>query len=233
MEAEYEKWLQAETPESTAALLTAAKPTIDSAVQAYGRGNPALRTKAKVLALGAFRSYDPNKGTKLRTHLMTQMQPLIRHARGFENIARIPERVSADLYLSNQAKKEFMDKHRRDPTDRELADATGLSTRRIAHVRGFARGDIAESGLKEMDEGENSIMYPGVAKPDPAQIWLEFVHHDSSPIDRQILEWKTGYNGAKILSTTEIAKKLGMTPGAVSQRAAKLATRLTEGQGYA
>jgi DNA-directed RNA polymerase specialized sigma subunit len=186
-----------------------------------------------VLALGAFKSYDPNKGTKLRTHLMTQLQPLIRHARNYENIARVPERVSADLYMVNQAKRDFVDRHKRDPSDHELADHTGLSSRRIAHVKSFARGDIAESGLKEMDEGESSIMYPGVAKADPAQIWLEYVHHDATPVDRQILEWKTGYNGQKVMTTTEIAKRLGLTPGAVSQRSAKIAERLAEGQNYA
>lgn len=233
MDDAFAKWKEDPSPDNTTALLSAADPTINSAVQAYGRGNPALRTKAKVLALGAFKTYDPNKGTKLRTHVMTQLQPLIRHSRSYENVTRTPERVSADLYLMNQAKKDFSDKHRRDPTDHELADHTGLSARRIAHVRGFARGDIAESGLKEMDEGEMSIMYPGVVKPDPAQIWLEFVHHDSTPVDRQILEWKTGYNGQKILTTTEIAKRLGMTPGAISQRAAKIAERLAEGQEYA
>ena len=233
MEEAFEKWKGAPTPENAASLLDAAKPVIDSAVQAYGRGNPALRTKAKVLALGAFQSYDPSKGTKLRTHLMTQMQPLIRHSRQFDNIARVPERVSGDLYMINQAKKDFLDKFRRDPTDHELADETGLSSRRIAHVRGFARGDMSESGLKESDEGEMSIMYPGVSRPDPAQIWLEYVHHDASPIDRQILEWKTGYNGQKVLSTTDIAKRLGLTPGAISQRSAKIAEKLAEGQNYA
>jgi len=232
MEEAFKEWKRNPSADNTVALLEAAKPVIESAIQAYGHGNPAVRTKAKVLALGAFKTYDPSKGTKLRTHLMTQLQPLIRHVRNYENIASIPERVSADLYLMNQAKKEFIDKHRRDPTDHELADHTGLSARRIAHVRGFARGDIAESGLKEMDEGEMSIMYPGVAKADPAQIWLEYVHHDATPTDRQILEWKTGYNGQKILTTTEIAKRLGLTPGAVSQRAAKLAERLAEGQQY-
>jgi DNA-directed RNA polymerase specialized sigma subunit len=229
MEDEYKAWKENPTPDHLQSLLTAANPTLDSAVQSYGRGNPALRSRAKLLAIGAFKSYDPKKGTKLRTHVMTQLQPLNRHARLYENVVSIPERVSADLYLMNQARQQLTDKLGRDPVDQELADHSGLSTRRIKHIQGFARSEMAESGLHEMDNGEQSTMYPGVNRPDPHQIWLEYVHHDATPVDKQILEWRTGYNGKPKLEVQEIAKRLGLTAGAISQRSAKLARLIAEG----
>lgn len=229
MEEAFDTWKKEPTQPNLQSLLTAANPTIDAAVQSYGRGNPALRSKAKVLAIKAFNSFDPKQGTKLRTHLMTQLQPLNRHARLYENVVNVPERVSADLYLMNQSRQKFMDDKGREPLDQELADSSGLSTRRLAHIRGFAKSEMAESAFHEMDEGEQAIMYPGVSKADPKQIWLEYVHHDAGPVDKQILEWRTGYNGKPKLEVNEIAKRLGITASAVSQRSARLAQQIAEG----
>ncbi len=233
MEKEFDVWKKEPSQPNLQALLKAANPVLDSAVQSYGRGNPALRSKAKVLAVGAFNSYDPAKGTKLRTHLMTQLQPLNRHARLYENVVSIPERVSADLYLMNQSKQQFKDERGRDPNDQELADHSGLSTRRLKHIQGFSKNEMSESALHEMDDGEQAIMYPGVHRADPQQVWFEYVHHDASPVDKQILEWKTGYNGKPKLEVNAIAKRLGITAGAVSQRSAKLAQLIAEGSRHA
>jgi RNA polymerase primary sigma factor len=233
VEEAFDKWKGEPSQPNLQELLKKANPVIDSAVQSYGRGNPALRSQAKVLAVKAFQSYDPKQGTKLRTHLLTQLQPLSRHSRLYENIVHVPERVSADLYRMNQSKQQFMDEHGREPVDQELADHSGLSVKRLAHIQGFAHKEMAESGLHEMDDGDQGVMYPGIAKADPQQVWLEYVHHDAEPIDKQILEWRTGYNGKPKLSVNEIAGKLKITPGAVSQRSAKLAKLIAEGSHYA
>jgi predicted transcriptional regulator len=44
------------------------------------------------------------------------------------------------------------------------------------------------------------------------------------------MEWKTGIYGKQILSTNDIAKKLGLTPGAVSQRASRILAKVNEGR---
>lgn len=231
MEEAFKVWDTSKNPENMGKLLDAAEPVIQSALQSYAGGNKSLRGRARLLAASAFQTFDPTKGAKLRTHLMTQLQPLNRYNKAFQQVTHVPERVSADLYKINQEHQKFFDQYGKEPTDRELADVTGLSSRRIAKVRGFARGEMAESSLTEMDEGEKSVMYPGVSKVDPKQVWLEYVHHDLAPTDQKILEWRTGYNGKMVLSNNEIAKRLGLSPGAVSQRAAKIAERIAQGAG--
>lgn len=231
MEEAYQVWKKQPSPENMGALLDKASPVLDSAIRSYGGGNQALKSRARKIAIEAFKTYDPNKGAKLSSHLMTQLQPLTRHAREYGQLVKIPERISLDLYRLSQAEQEHMNTYNRPPSDKELADKTGMSMRRLSKVRDYRRGETAESAFTESDEGDRSIMYPGVNKPDPQAIWMEYVHHDSSPLDQQILEWRTGYNGKEVLSNNEIAKRLNLSASAVSQRAAKLAQRLSEGQG--
>jgi DNA-directed RNA polymerase specialized sigma subunit len=231
MEEHFDAWSKNQTPENMASLLDAADPVIGSALTSYAGGNQLFRGKARKLAIDAFKSFDPSKGTKLRTHLMVQLQPLSRMHRDHSQSIRIPERISSDLYHVNQANQQLFDKLGREPSDKEIADHTGLSMRRLVHVRKFARPSLPESGLTfTNEEGEEEVFYPGTEKADPQRVWIEYVHHDLSPMDQKILEWKTGLYGKSVLSTMEIARRMGMTPGAVSQRAAKISARIAEGK---
>jgi DNA-directed RNA polymerase specialized sigma subunit len=228
MEETYERWKKKPTPEGMGELLESSQPVLRSAVQSYAGGNEALMGRARILASGAFQNYDPAKGTKLRTHLMTQLQPLTRHAKAYGQVTRVPERVQTDLYHLRQAEQTFKEGKGREASDLELAERTNLSPSRIAHVRNFARPEAAESSFA--DNG-GAINYPGVERPDPERILIEYVHHDLDPLDRKILEWRTGLYGKEQLSNNEIAKRLNLTPGAISQRAAKVAKRISDLKG--
>lgn len=221
----YQQWKKRPGPDTMDALLKEADPVLDSAIQSYGGGNKALRGRAKVLAMDAFEKYDPQQGTKLRTHVMNQLQPLSRHQREYSSITHVPERVQLDAYRLKQEQSKFHDEFGREPSDGELAERTGLSAKRIRHVRTFNRPDMAESMFTD-DEG--GVVLPGTVKPDYQSVWIEYVHHDLDPVDQKILEWKTGYNGSKVLENQEIARRLGLTPGAVSQRSAKISAKLAE-----
>jgi hypothetical protein len=100
---------------------------------------------------------------------------------------------------------------------------------RLRHLRKFMRQESSESGMQTVsDEGGPEPFYPGSAQASPEDVWMEYVHHDANPIDQKILEWKTGYNGKEIVATQEIARRLRISPSAVSQRAARMAKRMNE-----
>jgi RNA polymerase primary sigma factor len=225
MESEYETWKQKPTDINFDVVLDKAEPVINSAIQSYAGGDKTLHTRAQLLAARAIKNFDPKKGAKLRTHLMTQLQPLSRAYRERTQLISVPERVTVDLYKMRQEEQRFKDQFGRSPSDGELTSATGLSRRRLMHVRKFSGRETAESSLVG-DEGE--ILYPGVSSPDPEQILIEYVHHDLDPMDQMILEFRSGLYGKQVLSNNEIAAKLKLSPGAVSQRAAKIAARITE-----
>jgi DNA-directed RNA polymerase specialized sigma subunit len=225
MESAYEAWKQKPTEINFDAVLDKAEPVINSALQSYAGGDKTLHTKAQLLTARAIKSFDSTKGTKLRTHVMTQLQPLSRVYRERTQLISVPERVTTDLYKMKQEEQRFKDQFGRPPADSELTSATGLSRRRLAHIRKFSARETAESSLVG-DEGE--VLYPGVSAPDPEQILIEYVHHDLEPLDQMILEFRSGLHGKPVLSNNEIATRLKLSPGAVSQRAAKIAARITD-----
>jgi len=226
MDKAYEAWQKAPTPENLTALIGAASPVIDSALSSYGSGDPALRGRAKILAVGAVRSFDPKQGVALKTHLMNQLKPLHREAAHRSTVVSVPEKMLADSHQLYRSEQEFIDEHGREPNVTELAARTGYSPDRIAKVREAAKPAVAESlGVP----GTGASHQPGVQRTNPQQIWLEFVHHDLGNIDKKILEWKKGLYGQPVLANQEIAQRLNLSPGAVSQRSARIAARLAEG----
>lgn len=228
LEDAYDFWQRNRSSENMMTLLHAASPVMDKALTTYAGGEKALRTRAKQLALDAFDTYDSKQGTKLRTHLMIRLQPLRRDYLQRVTPVAVPERVQQDRYRMEQAERMLNDALGHEPSDDELADNLGLSQRRIAHIRKFTRGTLLE-GQMVSPEGEQLL--PGSAQLSPEDVWVEYVHHDLDPRDKKILEWKTGLHGKQILSNNEIAKRLRLSPGAVSQRAAKIALRIEEGAG--
>lgn len=225
MDEAYKTWKAQPTSENLRGFLDKAEPVIKSALNSYAGGNEALKSQARILAVEAARKYDPKQGTKLKTYLMTQLQPLSRVARARGSITQVPERVSIDLYHLRQAEQTFNDEKGRPPSDTELIDRLGFSRKRLLHLRNFMSGDVSETGVSSPESG---AMLPGVARADPAQIMMEYVHHDLDPLDQMILEHKTGLYGKPVLSTNDIAIKLKLSPAAVSQRAKKVSQRVLD-----
>ena len=232
----YKNWKTAKTPENNTKILGALQPVIDTAVSSYGgqTPTPTLRSRAKIMAIKALDSYDPKRGN-VRTHLLSQLQSLRRLSAQEQNIIRIPEQVGLDFQNLSRATAELSDELGREPTDDELANHTNLSKLRIRKIRNFNQ-PIAEGTTSQiLDEnssgGDVASSLPGDNRA--ADAWADFVHGDLGPTDQLIMDWTLGRNGKRRASTQEIAKRLGVTPGAVSQRAAKIQTmldkRITQG----
>ena len=216
-------------PAATGRFLDAIKPIIASAVRSYGGKNPSpvLHSKAKLMALDAARRYDPSKA-KLRTHLMTNLQGLRRLVVREGQIISIPERVGLDLHHIHRATEELADRLGRDPSDSELADHTGISLKRLAHVR-KAKPGFAESQMVTQGESGEEQFNPAVVDPtgNRKQL-LDFIYHDLHPVDQLILEHTVGLHGKRILPKQEIARKVGLSAGSISQRAARIQQTLDE-----
>ena len=217
----FNAWKAEDSPATRGALLRQVNPIIDTALHSYGgTAGPAIRGQAKMLALNAFKSYDPAKGT-MRTHLLSQLQGLRRAAAQSQQIISIPERVALDRGHLTETTDSLRDELGRDPSDMELAARTGLSLKRINYIRQAKMGTNTGSILD--DEGE--VFDPASKIPgntDRNDAWSEMVYYDLSDVDRKIMEHTLGLRGAQILSTGELAANLGVTPGAISQRKARI-----------
>lgn len=225
----YTTWKTNQTPETNTKMLSAVQPVIDSALVSYGGSahSPTLKSKARLMALKALGTYDPNRGN-VRTHLLSQLQSLRRAAAKEQNIITLPEQVGLDFQNITHAENELRDQYGRDPTDDELADYTNLSKRRINKIRQFnqplAEGTVSKIVDEDSGGGDVASQIPG--RRDATEAWLNFVYDDLGPTDKLIMDMTLGRNGRRKTSTQDIAARLRLTPGAVSQRAAKIQTML-------
>lgn len=225
----YTAWKKNQTPESNTQILAAVQPVIDSALSSYaGAGHsPTMRSRARMMALKALGTYEPNKGN-VRTHLLSQLQSLRRAAAKEQNIISIPEQVGLDFQKLTSAENELRDQYGRDPTDDELADYTNLSRRRLQKIRKFnqplAEGTVSRIVDEDSTGGDVASSIPG--RTSAADAWMDFVYDDLGPTDKLIMDMTLGRNGKRRASTQEIANRLRLTPGAISQRAAKIQAML-------
>ena len=222
----HKQWLQKPTPALNSQLLQKVQPIVDTAVSSYVGQTPtsAIKTRAKLMALKAMQNFDPTRGN-IKTHLLSQLQSLRRLAAQEQNIIAIPEQVGLDFQKLNEAESALRDRLSRDPSDDEIADETGLSTRRIQKIRAFhkpvAEGStVIETADDYADSGSVASKIPGQVNEQEA--WMNFVYGDLDPVNKLIMDMSLGRNGKKKTSVQEIARRLNITPGAVSQRAAKI-----------
>ena len=233
LEPEYAKpyyaWKTTPSPSTRSQLLKTVNPVIDEAVHSYGgasRGSPVLRSRARMMALRSFDTYDPAKGT-MKTHMLSQLRSLQRAGAQEANILSMPEQVALDRQHLRASEAELEDKLGRQPSDNEIANSTGLSLKRLAYIRQGHSG-INTGRIAPTDENDQApaVQIPGQQNMDA---WTEFVYQDlTSPRDQMIMEHALGLHGKKRLPPQQIAKRLGITPSAVSQRAAKIQAAMDE-----
>ena len=227
IEDHWNTWHKHPTKKNLRTLMNEAKPVIDKSMRSYAKNaSPAVRSKAKVLAVKAFKTYDPSGRSKLSTWLHTQMQPLSREAQSYDTV-HTPEKIRFDLAHVNKMHNRFVDENNREPNEDELADYTGLSRKRIAHIRKYDRKLLYESFFDPEDDDDSGSL-PGTNKPE--NLWADFVYAELGEKDKLIYDLKTGRGGrGKPLSVNQIAKKVGISASAVSQRLAKISQRIQEG----
>jgi RNA polymerase primary sigma factor len=222
----YKLWQERQDPASTSDLLKALTPVVDSAVRTYGGAKPSpnLRTKAKLLTLEALKKYDSKKA-KLRTHLMSNLQGLRRASVQESQIISIPERVAIELGRAKSAENELHDRLGRLPSDQEIAEEAGMSLKRLGYIR-QAQPGMSEGSLSAIQTDDGLVQMSPAVKDNNDDTWVDFIYHDLQPVDQLILAHTLGLYGRKKLSKQQIASALGLSAGAVSQRAARIQSRL-------
>lgn len=216
----FQSWQQDPSKVNTGALVRSLDPVLNNAIRSYASdmlGSPTVKSRAKQIAIGALGSYDPAKGS-LRSHMLVHLQRLRRVAASSRQIIRMPEQVMRDQMIAGQAQKELAANLDRDPSDQELADHTGLSFKRLAHIRLGLR-PMAEGTMTGDDTGADGGYDPAssaITKDYTSD--LDFVYDDLDPTNQYIMERAFGMRGHTKIRPTDIAKQLKISPAAISQR---------------
>lgn len=224
----FDAWKAQPSPQTTGRLLRQLQPSIDKGLRMYAGQDvgPTTRSHAKRLALKSLNTYDPTQA-RLGTHVINHLQGLRRVVRREQQIIRTPDRVAADQAYVYRMTQELEERLGREPTDLEIADHSGISVRRLAKLRRHLQ-PLAE-GSFESPETLNAVP---LRPEDRERRLMQLVYEDLDPRDQKILEWSLALHGKPRLDNRDIAVKLGVSPGAVSQRKAAIQSKIDALQSY-
>jgi len=217
-------WQQDKNPEKTSLLLKKLRPTINSALTSFAPGmEKSLQIKATKLALDAASSYDPSYGTDPSTHVFHTLKRLYRYGAKRNNIMPVSERSYAESKFLKELAAEFEDAKGREPSAMELADRSGFSVKKVNKI--LSANKIRNDSSTINPETHQSYVASSDLDDDD---YFEYVYASVGPIDQKIMEWSSGKHGRPVLANQEIAKRLGVTPAAISQRRAKLVDMMSD-----
>jgi len=230
----YMAWKKNPSPTTTGALVKAVRPVIDKGIRSYGGGgqrpSPIIRSKAKQIVMDSLERYDP-KQAKLQTHLMEQLKGLYRYAGQQQNILSVPERVMLDRQHLDESTKELQDWLGREPSDKEVADKTGLSMKRLNYVRQLQNPMSEGSYATRNEQNMGAPLQPAVEQQNE-DAWVNFVYHSLAEVKNSalptVMEYTLGLHGKPKLSTAALAQKLNVSPGRVAQLRAQVQEKLDQ-----
>jgi DNA-directed RNA polymerase specialized sigma subunit len=229
---EWEGWSKDQSPDRLRKLVKRFKPTYMKALSAFGStAGDTAQGQARLMVARAIKSYDPQKGANLNTHVYNSLRSLQRKVPMLADPMPVPERVRLDSARIRQAEAAFEGQIGRPPTDEELSELVKLTPKKIQRVRGMAKGRIPFSVIEEKaDEDDTSADIVGSSRTD-FDTWREAVYYDLGEQDRFIMSARSGYGDTDVLDNNTIAERLGVSPAYVSQRAAAIQRKLDEYHG--
>ena len=217
-----DRWKSDKSAQTTKQLLDYLKPTIDSALHTYTPGQEdSFRIKATSMALNSLSGYDKKKNTSPRTYVFSALQRLNRIRRQRDSIIHIPESQVYLRQLVDKKKDQLQEDLGRQPSLLQLSDKTGLSQKKLQKIYDD-NITFSETSSTNTQTGDSSFKSSDLTDKD----YYNYVYRSVPPLDQKIMQWSSGF-GKPLLSNNEIAKRLRLSPGAVSQRKAKIQQKLS------
>jgi RNA polymerase primary sigma factor len=224
----YATWLEDPNPRSMAAIIKALSPAVNSEIQQFSGPKQLLRQRAKLLTIKAVKNYDPTSKAKLKSWVVTNMQPLKRYNRELGNAVHVPEQAQQQAALLNRRVEEIKAETGEEPNDGQLADEIGISTDRVKNLRAMSKAVVYEGTVKTDAETNVSDLAVDSGRDGRIDAAVDTVYNSLDSRDQMIYDLKTGINAAPALDNQGVAKRLGVSPGLVSQRSADISNRILE-----
>lgn len=205
----WEKWSRTHDPKDLDALMTQVMPVLRREIGRWSKMMPAyvLENEAKLIAIEAFKSYRPNEGAALTTHLVNRLQKLSRKAYDNQSTLSVPEHQRLTFNRVNLVRAQLEDSLGRAPSLNEVSDHLALPPKKVQWImENVAKRELIESG-----EGPSFLM------SDDSPDVIDLAYHDMTPLQKKIFELRAGYNNVpQAKSATEIMRKLSITQGQLS-----------------
>lgn len=216
----FDTWTKSKTPGNMQQVISAMSGDMDRAIQtAGGQPSPLTRGFAKGAVIKAMQSFDPGAGTQFRSWAQTQLRSLVRPVRQSRFTVKVPEIRARQSAQMRSMIDEIQAESGFEPSDAVIADKLGIPLSQVAKVR--------TGGAPEVVSGE---IYTHDEPADESGLVKDMVYYSLAPRDQAIMEYAFSYNDVKALPSVDIARKLKISPAAVSQRLAMIRRMMAEAE---
>lgn len=190
-------------------LVTSFHPLIQSTVSKY-RAAPipdsALEAMSKYYLVEGLKTYKPDKGTALNTHLNNYQKGMYRFVTQHQNVARIPEHRVRKVGLYINVYNSLEDRLGRIPTAMELAEELNWDIREVERMQKELVQDLVAEKTEEDFGSTGYISFDDYGKNKEI---LEMLYYDLTPEEKLVYEHVYGVGGKRMLDNTrDIANKL-------------------------
>lgn len=179
-----------------------------------------MELQAKQFAVESLRDFDPGRGVPVANYVINAVkQKLYRYVGTYQNVARIPEHLIRQIGPLNEANAELTSRFGREPTVDELSDHMGVTTSHVTDLRRLLRKDLTEEGGGGVDQFE-------AFEHDPDFERASMAYYSLTSAEKQVYDFSLGAHGQPQLGNNEIAGRMGVSAGRISQLKKSLAEKL-------
>jgi DNA-directed RNA polymerase specialized sigma subunit len=179
-----------------------------------------MELEAKRHAVDALQNFNPELGMSLSSYVTTIVkQKLYRYVGTYNNVARIPEHHLREIGPLNEATTDLTSRYGREPTVHELADHLGVAPSRITGLRRLLRKDLTEEGGGGVEQYE-------AFEHDPDFERASLAYYSMSDAEKLVFDYSLGAHGQPRIGTNEMASKLKLSAGRISQLRTSIANKI-------
>jgi len=222
--AAYEAWRKAPSPDTLGSVVHAHLPDIRKNLMIY-KGSLApelLESEGKKLAIQAIRSYNPQAGASLKTHIVNHLQRLHRITQSRARAFRMPEELQQQVTNYQDVFTELSEELGHEPTVAQISSKMRWPITKVQRLR--------KQFVSELPEGAQQYE-SGLSSNTPMDDRLIYAYHDLVPRDQLIFEHLTGFGGRPLKKKSEIAKMLGVSPAVITQRSVHIHNKIKDAYG--
>lgn len=197
------------------------KGMVMQAVNMYRAANiptASLEAEAWTLFDDAVNNFKTNKDAKFSTYLNYQLRKMDRHTKKYQNVARIPEALSGKIGEYDRFVGDFAQKNGKQPTYSEIAKGLGMKVKHVKQLNMSRRADVYES---------RGVSTEGIDQDERINWILVDLREELGPQEQMVYDHLVGHGGVKPISNKrDLAKKLNMSPGRISQITTDIAKKI-------